>query len=75
MAFPHLLATPAYATRTDDKRASTARQRLSQNVRADRFAVIEAVDVFSENQKREIFYNDAARLLKLGAKQVAQHHE
>jgi hypothetical protein len=35
---------------------------------------IESADFLSEEQKRDIFYNNAARFLRLGEKEIARHH-
>ena len=37
--------------------------------------VIEAAPFLSEGQKRDIFYNNAARFLRLSQEQIAAHHE
>jgi predicted TIM-barrel fold metal-dependent hydrolase len=35
---------------------------------------IESADFLSEQQKRDIFYNNAARFLRLSEEQIAKHH-
>lgn len=37
-------------------------------------AAVESADFLSEEQKRDILYNNAARFLKLSEEQIAQHH-
>ena len=36
---------------------------------------IETADFLTEDEKRDIFYNNAARFLRLSEEQIAQHHE
>jgi len=38
------------------------------------FAIDEAA-FLSEDQKRDIFYNNAARFLRLSQEEIAKHHE
>jgi len=35
---------------------------------------INSADFLTEEQKRDIFYNNAARFLRLSEKQIANHH-
>jgi predicted TIM-barrel fold metal-dependent hydrolase len=37
-------------------------------------AVIEEASFLSEEQKRDIFYNNAARFLRLSEEEIAKHH-
>lgn len=37
-------------------------------------AVIEEAPFLSEEQKRDVLYNDAARFLRLSEKEIARHH-
>jgi uncharacterized protein len=37
-------------------------------------AVIEDAPFLTAEQKRDIFYNNAARFLRLGADEIARHH-
>jgi uncharacterized protein len=37
-------------------------------------AVIEEAPFLSEEQKRDILYNNAARFLRLADEEIAQHH-
>ncbi len=35
---------------------------------------IEAADFLTEEEKRDIFYNNAARFLRLSEEEIARHH-
>ena len=36
---------------------------------------IETADFLTEDEKRDIFYNNAARFLRLSEEEIAKHHE
>jgi len=38
-------------------------------------AVIEEAPFLTESQKRDIFYNNAARFLRLSVEEIARHHQ
>ena len=50
-------------------------QMIWPEVIGENIEMIEAADFLTEEQKRDISYNNAARFLRLSDEQVAAHHQ
>ena len=50
-------------------------QMIWPEVIGETIEAIEDADFLTEEQKRDILYNNAARFLRLSAEQIAAHHQ